>query len=191
MTRILIARHGETVWNTEYRMQGRQDSPLTDKGVRSALALGSSLSSSGIIPDMCLVSPMQRALNTSYLIRKASGLDYSIAIEPLLAEMDLGTWEGLRAPDAAKMFPEDFVKFRTRPHEFVPQGGVGETFFDVYDRAAKVIDKVKERYEGTVLLVSHMILVQAALCIKEDKDVSHLRENEPIEQAKIYVISED
>lgn len=191
MTRILITRHGETIWNTEYRMQGRQDSPLTCKGIDSALALGRSLPALDISPDICLVSPMPRALNTAHLIRRASGLKYGIEVEPLFAEMDLGTWEGLRAPDVAEMFPEDFIKFRTRPHEFVPLSGVGETFFDVYDRAQKVIDKVKERYDGTVLLVSHMILVQAALCITEGKDVSHLREYEPIEQAKIYTIGED
>ena len=187
MTKIYITRHGETVWNTETRMQGRQNSPLTDKGAASALTLGKNL---GIKPDICLVSPMPRALHTAHLIRKASGLDYRIEVEPLLAEMDLGSWEGLRAPDTAEMFPEDFIKFRARPHEFVPLDG-GETFYEVYDRASKLLDKVKERYDGTVLLVSHMILVQAALCIIEGNDVSHLREHEPIEQAKLYLLSEE
>ena len=187
MTKILITRHGETIWNTQVRMQGLKDSPLTDKGIKSALTLGSTMDAK---PDICLVSPMQRALHTAHLIRKSSGAGYDIEIEPLLAEMDLGSWEGLRAPDVADTFPEDFIKFRTRPHEYIPVDG-GETFLQVYDRALRVIDKVKERYDGTVLLVSHMILVQAALCITDGRDVSHLREYEPIEQAKLYLISED
>lgn len=185
MTKIYITRHGETVWNTETRMQGRNNSPLTKKGISTALNLGKTMN---IKPDICLVSPMPRALHTAHLIRKGSGLDYRIEVEPLLEEMSLGSWEGLRAPDVAKTFPEEFIRFRTRPHEFIPVES-GETFFDVYNRAERLISKVKERYEGTVLLVSHMILVQAALCIVESNDVSHLREHDPIEQAKLYTLS--
>jgi len=188
MTRILITRHGETVWNTVFRMQGRNNSPLTDKGISGAVDLGQRISAEGITIDHCLVSPMPRALHTAHFIRKHSGLSYSIDIEPLLMEMDLGSWEGLCYEEARQAYPEMFSNFKTKPDKYIPVDK-GETFQDVYDRANELLGKIKERYsEGTVLLVSHMILVQGLLCIASGNDVSHLRDNEPIKQTTLYEI---
>jgi broad specificity phosphatase PhoE len=43
MLHIYITRHGETEWNTEGRLQGWSDSPLTEKGRRDAILLGNRL----------------------------------------------------------------------------------------------------------------------------------------------------
>lgn len=43
-TNIYLVRHGETTWNVEHRMQGHQDSALTELGVQQALLLGERLS---------------------------------------------------------------------------------------------------------------------------------------------------
>ena len=43
MIELYITRHGETVWNTENRMQGTEDSPLTSKGIQNARSLGKAL----------------------------------------------------------------------------------------------------------------------------------------------------
>lgn len=42
-TRVIFVRHGETVWNTENRMMGQLNSPLTTKGQQQVLALGQRL----------------------------------------------------------------------------------------------------------------------------------------------------
>ena len=39
MTRLILIRHGETLWNTERRMQGQLDSPLTERGIWQACRL--------------------------------------------------------------------------------------------------------------------------------------------------------
>ena len=39
-TRFILIRHGETVWNGENRFQGTRDSPLSDRGLEQAQALG-------------------------------------------------------------------------------------------------------------------------------------------------------
>jgi phosphohistidine phosphatase SixA len=36
MTQLILIRHGETLWNTERRMQGQLDSPLTERGLWQA-----------------------------------------------------------------------------------------------------------------------------------------------------------
>ena len=40
MTQLILIRHGETLWNTERRMQGQLDSPLTPRGLWQAQQLG-------------------------------------------------------------------------------------------------------------------------------------------------------
>ena len=40
---IFVLRHGETVWNTELRLQGSRDSPLTARGRTQALRMGTAL----------------------------------------------------------------------------------------------------------------------------------------------------
>jgi len=44
-TEFVIVRHGETVWNTEGRMQGHLDSKLTSKGQQQAVSLSERLKS--------------------------------------------------------------------------------------------------------------------------------------------------
>lgn len=41
--RLLLVRHGETVWNLEGRMQGHLDSPLSERGVEQARRLAQRL----------------------------------------------------------------------------------------------------------------------------------------------------
>ena len=45
MTQLILIRHGETLWNTERRMQGQLDSPLTERGLWQARQLGVRLQS--------------------------------------------------------------------------------------------------------------------------------------------------
>ena len=45
MTQLILIRHGETLWNTERRMQGHLDSPLTGRGLWQAQRLGERLKS--------------------------------------------------------------------------------------------------------------------------------------------------
>ena len=168
-------------------MQGRKNSPLTDNGIKGASDLGRKIADDRILIDHCLVSPMPRALHTAHLIRKNSGFDYKIDIEPLLIEMDLGSWEGMRCADAISSFPEMYGYFKKRPDMYVPVDG-GETFKDIYDRSVLLLDKIKERYDGTVLLVSHMILVQGMLCAASGNSLSDLRDNSPIAQTTLYEI---
>lgn len=66
--KIYITRHSKTLWNQEKRLQGWQDSPLTDEGVEDAKLLKQRLQSLKI--DYCYSSPIGRAkkLAKSYLM---------------------------------------------------------------------------------------------------------------------------
>jgi len=97
-----FVRHGETDWNAERRLQGQLDIALNDVGRRQSAQCGSTLR--GLIAarrkmpaDFAFISsPLSRARETMEILR--SGLDLprdGYAIEPRLAELSFGRWEGL------------------------------------------------------------------------------------------------
>jgi broad specificity phosphatase PhoE len=97
-----FVRHGETDWNAERRLQGQLDIALNDIGRRQSAQCGSTLR--GLIAarrkapaDFAFISsPLSRARETIEILR--SGLDLprdGYAIEPRLAELSFGRWEGL------------------------------------------------------------------------------------------------
>ena len=97
--RILIARHGETVFNATGRMQGDRilHTPLTGRGFAQAEAMGRGLAAVlGERPDLALwASPTGRALQTLAAITEQLGLDWHQArTDPRLVEIDVGSWAG-------------------------------------------------------------------------------------------------
>ena len=68
---LYVLRHGETAWNTERRMQGLKDSPLTERGRLQALAMGRTLKAELLRepgPTLFLRSPLGRVRETSEII---------------------------------------------------------------------------------------------------------------------------
>jgi len=94
---LYYVRHGETVWNTRQRLQGRLDSPLTRRGISLAIGYGARLreqlpTTAGAVIHS---SPMGRAHQTAVLIAEVLGLDpHLIEVDALLAEHDVGDWGG-------------------------------------------------------------------------------------------------
>ncbi len=105
---IYLVRHGETEWNRAGRMQGTQDSPLTEKGQQQTLKMGECLArllnGAGEIP--MLSSPLGRTRQTAANICQAMGRDFQTCqFDDLLREIDLGDWEGLNFAEIDQRFP--------------------------------------------------------------------------------------
>ncbi|OGS52306.1 MAG: phosphoglycerate mutase, partial [Erythrobacter sp. RIFCSPHIGHO2_12_FULL_63_10] len=93
MSEILLVRHGETLWNAEGRYQGRLDSPLTDRGIAQATAIGDRLASMNIRPAKIVASPLGRTRQTAAILIDRSGLQ-SPVYDGRLAEVSMGSWDG-------------------------------------------------------------------------------------------------
>jgi probable phosphoglycerate mutase len=136
---IYYVRHGETDWNVQHRLQGRHDVPLNDKGrvqaVRCAEVLRDLLERDGLRAADCgyVSSPLIRARETMGIMRTALGLaPEGIAIEPRLAEISFGEWEGLTYPEILAR-DRDIVSTReNNKWLFRPPGG--ETYEEVAQR---------------------------------------------------------
>ena len=106
---ILLVRHGETEWNLQRRYQGRSDSPLTERGVAQAHAIGRFLQT---LPDIqaarIVASPLGRARHTGEIIRQYLAADVELVVDDRLRELSLGSWDGLTYQEIAELSPGVF-----------------------------------------------------------------------------------
>ena len=107
MTRILLARHGETDWNRIGRWQGHADPPLNEAGREQAAALAERLAGDGIAAIYS--SDLRRASATARTVGKQLGL--AVVEDPALREIDVGSWSGLTRAEVAERFPEGFARW--------------------------------------------------------------------------------
>ncbi len=150
---IYLIRHGQTEFNLAGRLQGRLDSPLTDLGVEQARRMGLRLKDliAGDHPRARVVSsPLGRTRRTAEIVCDAIGLDCRIELEPRLAEIDVGDWEGL---DRAGIQ-------RAAPHvDFQPgwlfQAPGGEREADLEARLGAWLAEVDEADGLVRVVVSH------------------------------------
>ena len=155
-TVLYLLRHAATEANLARppRLQGRrQDPPLARLGVRQAEATRDFLA---VRPfDHCYCSPLVRAVQTAGILAAPHGL----SPRPVegLTECDIGRWEGLDWQIIRAQDPEAYHRFMADPAAHGYPGG--ESFADVYVRAAQALEGLLELHRGqAVLVVSHHVV---------------------------------
>jgi broad specificity phosphatase PhoE len=163
MTRIILTRHGQTLWNTEGRVQGSLDSPLTEKGILQARSLAVRLRDEGI--QHIYSSDSLRAIGTAEEIRCELGLD-TLITDPALREFAFGEWEGCIWQELRDANPDVFKIWDSEPHLVTTPGG--ENMGLVMERSWNFLQQIiKSHPEETICVVTHgltlKILVTKAL----------------------------
>lgn len=166
---LYIARHGQTMWNQEKRMQGHQDSALTDLGKGQAKKLRDSLKETKW--EAIYASPLQRALATANIIRGKQAVP--IICQDDLREMCFGDWEGKLHQEIAKQEPQKYEDFWMSPDLYVTSSG--ESFFEVEKRVLKALRKIMEQHQtGNVLIVTHTVVVKLLMAYFEQRPLGAL-----------------
>jgi len=149
-TRVLLVRHGETIWNKEGRLQGHLDSDLTARGTAQASSVAARLKSYGF--DALYASDLGRAHRTAQEIAAATG--FRIIPEPRLRERNLGIFQGLTEAEIRDRYPAEWNLFRSMEPDYRIPGG--ESSRDRIVRTRSLLDEVAVRHRGgTVLFVTH------------------------------------
>lgn len=152
---LYLTRHGETEWNIEKRMQGWQDSPLTEKGREDARRLRKRLEEGDL--TAIYASTSGRALDTAKIIRGERLIP--IYQEERLREIHLGDWEGKTHDEIQRFDPILFHHFWNEPHLYAPKRG--ERFSDVQNRAfAALTDIINEYRSGNIVIVTHGVVLK-------------------------------
>ena len=173
MTRLLVVRHGETVFNREKRFQGWLDVPLSDFGSAQAKACADYLARSPFNPVARVYSsPLRRAEQTARAISKALGAD--LAMDERLREIDVGKIVGMTREDVEDQYPQLMEEYRRNPTATRYPGG--ESMLDVSDRAGDLLRHVAEAHRGeTVVVVGDEIILKALICLILRLDVRNHR----------------
>jgi probable phosphoglycerate mutase len=100
VTTLLLARHGETDWNRELRIQGHSDVELNDEGRAQARALAEELA--GVALAAVYSSDLSRARETAEIVAAGRGLP--VQVDPDLREREYGSWEGLTRAEIERRF---------------------------------------------------------------------------------------
>jgi broad specificity phosphatase PhoE len=158
MAKLILARHGETLWNVEKIYRGRTDVNLDEVGIKQAELLGKYLSNYGL--EAIYSSPLRRALDTANII--ASYQKVGVQVAEGLIDFDYGEWQSLSEQDAQRLYPTLHDEWHNNPHKVRMPGG--ESLEDVRRRAIKVINDVIAKYQGSVVLVSHRVVNKVLIC---------------------------
>lgn len=125
--RLLLVRHGQSVWNADRRLQGQADIALSALGRRQATDLAPVIA--GFAPCRAITSDLIRARDTAALLGFAAARP-----DPALREHSVGAWEGRAIPDIVAQSPADYAGWRAGT--FTPPGGEAWGHFTARTTAA-------------------------------------------------------
>jgi 2,3-bisphosphoglycerate-dependent phosphoglycerate mutase len=131
--KIILIRHGESVWNKENKFTGWSDVDLSEKGDEEALEAGKQLKKDGFTFDLAYTSVLKRAIKTLWNVLNAMDLLWIPVIKDWkLNERHYGALQGLNKAETAVKYGEEQVKIWRRS----------------YDIAPMALDENDERYPG-------------------------------------------
>jgi broad specificity phosphatase PhoE len=173
MTRIILARHGQTIWNVGAspegeRFRGRIDLPLNELGSAQAVALSERLAREPIAA--IYASPLKRAIATAEPTAERLGLTVQ-TLEGII-DINYGEWQEHLHAEVAERYPDLYRQWIDEPHLARIPGG--ESLDEVRDRTMAALHAVMAEHDReTILLVAHQVINKVLVCAILGLDNSH------------------
>lgn len=121
MIKLVLVRHGQSIWNLENRFTGWTDVPLSDQGVKEAQEAGMVLKEKGFTFDLAFTSVLKRAEDTlDYILKEMDLSDIEIRHSWRLNERHYGALQGLNKDETKKKYGEEQVKLWRRSADVRP-----------------------------------------------------------------------
>ncbi|WP_393966138.1 histidine phosphatase family protein [Exiguobacterium sp. S22-S28] len=156
MTEICLVRHGQTDWNLNERIQGREDIPLNETGRWQAGLSATYLAQEKW--DVLISSPLSRAVETAEIIGRAVGLEVT-ETDDRLVEREFGLASG-------KPIAGIYEAVQANDTDRVP--GL-ETEQEIQARVFAAVEELTQKHRGKrLLIVCHSHTIKAALSSIDD-----------------------
>lgn len=151
--KLYFARHGQTNWNIQNRLQGSSDIPLNETGIQQAHTLADKLKNVEI--DLIISSPLSRALDTANIVNSQKQIQ--LITNNSLVERNFGCLEGIKGYEYDRDLYWDYNKdYKYKDVESI------QSFFT---RVHTYIDNLIKQYPNkNILLVSHNGVYIATEC---------------------------
>jgi len=133
MEKLVLLRHGESVWNKENRFTGWTDVDLSERGIAEAKKAGQILKEEGYTFDVAYTSVLKRAIRTLWIVLDEMDLMWIPVYRSWrLNERHYGALQGLNKAEMAKKFGEEQVLIWRRSYDVPPP----------------MLEKTDDRYPG-------------------------------------------
>ena len=121
MYKIVLMRHGESIWNLENRFTGWTDVDLTEKGIAEARHAGTLLTNAGFSFDLTYTSVLKRAIRTLWLTLDEMDLMWLPMVHSWrLNERHYGSLQGLNKAETAAQYGDEQVLIWRRSFDIPP-----------------------------------------------------------------------
>ena len=121
MHKLVLLRHGESIWNRENRFTGWVDVGLTEQGQAEAQAAGELLRREGFVFDVAFTSVLKRAIKTLWIaLEEMDRMWIPVRHSWRLNERHYGALQGLNKAETAAKFGEAQVKIWRRAYDTPP-----------------------------------------------------------------------
>jgi 2,3-bisphosphoglycerate-dependent phosphoglycerate mutase len=121
MIKLVLVRHGQSMWNLENKFTGWTDVDLSENGVKEAIEAGKVLKEKGFTFDVAYTSVLKRANRTLDLILEELGeKDIPIYRSWRLNERHYGALQGLNKKETADKYGDEQVHIWRRSYDVQP-----------------------------------------------------------------------
>ncbi|MEJ5308972.1 MAG: 2,3-diphosphoglycerate-dependent phosphoglycerate mutase [Anaerolineae bacterium] len=121
MYKLVLIRHGESVWNKANLFTGWTDVDLSEKGIEEAHAGGQALFEAGYTFDVAFTSVLKRAIRTLWIVLDEMDLMWiPVHRSWRLNERHYGALQGLNKAETAAKYGEDQVLIWRRAYDIAP-----------------------------------------------------------------------
>ncbi len=121
MIKLVLVRHGQSMWNLENRFTGWTDVELSENGVKEAKEAGRVLKQKGFLFDIAFTSVLKRANDTlTYILKEMGEENIQVKKSWKLNERHYGALQGLNKDETKKKYGEEQVLLWRRSVDLRP-----------------------------------------------------------------------
>ena len=174
--KLILIRHGQSIWNRENRFTGWTDVDLSDEGIIEARNIGKKLKDKGYNFDIAYTSVLKRAIDTLKYILNEMNLDVEIKYSYKLNERHYGALQGLNKDEIRVKYGEEQVLLWRRSADVRPPALTkDDPRYPGNDIKYKDIEKDKlplsENLNDTINRVVEYYNEEIIASLKQNKDV--------------------
>lgn len=157
---IILVRHAQSEGNAKNLYSGITNDTLTDLGKKQAELLSRALAANLLKVDKVFCSPLVRSLETAKTVSKYLLLSEP-EIDPRLAEINMGIWDGKPEEYIKNLDPQLFETWQSNPMETnIPQG---ENLIDVKSRIFEFCEEKASMGMERIVVVTHAGIIHSLL----------------------------
>lgn len=164
MAKLVLVRHGESVWNLENKFTGWTDVELSSNGIKEAHEAGKLLKNMNFHFDIAYTSVLKRAIDTLQIIMDEMNLDVKVIENYKLNERHYGALQGLNKDETIKKYGQEQVRLWRRSKDVRPpllsvddkrnpkfdKKYIGISDLPLGENLEDTIKRVKEYYEDVI-----------------------------------------